>query len=80
MRISVEIAIHLGINGEAEVVDPEEVECKSWSEVDYNVCAGPDLTKVYSTPDNKSMLQNAWLLLELKVTPNLGHDDAKDID
>jgi len=72
-RIYVDLAVYLdnNINSQALVVKPEQVNCPSKIEVDHDVCRS-ELREVYSTPDMKSMLQQVWLLLHLKITPNEG--------
>ena len=72
-RIYVDAAIHLENRKDfmGVVEKPEKVDCLSSTEIDHDVCS-TELTSVYTEPDTtKSMLQNAWLLLHLKVTPNL---------
>ena len=72
-RIYVDLAVYLdnNINSQALVVKPEQVNCPSKIEVDHDVCRS-ELREVYSTADMKSMLQQVWLLLHLKITPNEG--------
>ena len=55
-----------------EAATPQK-ECLALSGIDHNICMKSDaLEQVYSSSvTNSSMLEHAWLMLDLKITPNL---------
>ena len=67
-QIKIETVIHINSTGHAEMVDPHQVNCPAETEVEQEKCF-LNLTQVYSNPyTESSSLQNAWLLLDLKIT------------
>ena len=71
-QIKIETVIHINSTGHAEMVDPHQVNCPAETEVEQEMCF-LNLTQVYGFTDSstqywKSSLQNAWLLLDLKIT------------
>ena len=80
-RVYVNLAVHLTNQKDdmGEVVKPERVDCLSSVELDHDVCSlDNSLAQEYSTSDMNSSLRNAWLLLNLKITPNLDGQGAED--